>query len=328
MVILMVVLAISLTFLAVFFGALWSGKTDFDINKRLKEYHSPERVNSKTGFLNSKREFPEKVKFKSFREIVAQYGKKIEVIQLTQKIQLELEKGDIPLRGYEFLLIVCGLTIGLVVAAFIWNRNGLSMGAAGILGITGSFMYLRIRQKQKVVKFNNQIGDAIVMVSNSLKSGYAFIQAIDLVAKEMMPPVNNEFAKVIQEMNLGLTTEDALMRLTERVCSSDLDLVVTAMLIQRQIGGNLAEILDNISETIRERIRIKNEVKALTAQGRLSGLIIGIMPIGLGLFLLLINPKYISQLVTDPRGLFMLEYAAVAELIAVLIIRKIITIKV
>jgi tight adherence protein B len=100
------------------------------------------------------------------------------------------------------------------------------------------------------------------------------------------------------------------------------------MLIQRQIGGNLSEILDNISQTIRERIRIKGEVKALTAQGRLSGLIIGILPVGIGSFLLVVNPNYIMELFTDPRGRFLLVYAVLAQLIALLIIRKIITIRV
>lgn len=265
---------------------------------------------------------------KRFREIVDRYGRKIEAKGYTRRIEIELQKADLPLRGYEFIFLVLGITIGFVLLIFLWNQNLISMLVAGLFGLTGPILYLRIRQQKKVAKFNGQIGDALVMVSNSLKAGYGFMQAVEMVAKEMAPPIRTEFSRVIQEINLGVTTEDALIHLTERVPSPDLDLVVTAMLIQRQIGGNLSEILDNIFLTIRERIKIKAEVKALTAQGSLSGLIIGIMPIGIGSFLLLINPQYIMQLFTDPRGQLMLGYAVVAELIAVLIIRKIVNIKV
>jgi len=265
---------------------------------------------------------------KRFRGIVVKYGRKIEARGYTKRIEIELQKADIPLRGYEFIFLVLGIMFGFVLLSFLWNQNIISMMVAWFFGLMGPILYLHFKQQKKVTRFNNQIGDALVMVSNSLKAGYGFMQAIDLVAKEMAPPIQTEFGRVIQEINLGITTEDALIHLTERVPSPDLDLVVTAMLIQRQIGGNLSEILDNIFQTIRERIKIKGEVKALTAQGSLSGFIIGIMPIGIGSFLLLINPKYIMQLFTDTRGQFMLGYAVVAELIAVLIIRKIINIKV
>lgn len=296
--------------------------------KRLDIYIKSATVDFRPELVTGQKEFS-KGKTKSlFHELMVKYGKKIEGIKVTKLIELQLQKGDIPLRGYEFIFLTVALTFAGVFLVFIWNCNLISMTVAGLLGLLSPLVYLRFKQKQKLSKFNNQIGDALVMVSNSLKAGYGFLQAIEMVAKEMAPPIKTEFARTIQEVNLGITTEEALVHLTERIPSSDLDLVVTAMLIQRQIGGNLSEILDNISQTIRERITIKSEVKALTAQGRLSGLIIGILPAGIGAFLLLVNPNYLMKLFTDPRGKMMLVYAAVAEIIAVLIIRKIITIKI
>jgi tight adherence protein B len=330
----MLLFAIILIFAATFFlvialaGAFFKPKVN--VKKRMERYITSVLADVAAGNIikSNQNEFIENETAKPFWGIVEKYGKRIEAKGYTKQIEIELQKGDIPLRGYEFIFLIFILTIGFVLLIFLWNHNVISMAVAGLLGITGPLIYLRIKQQQKGSKFNNQISDALVMVSNSLKAGYGFMQAIDLVAKEMAPPIQTEFARVIQEINLGVTTEEALTRLTERVPSPDLDLVVTAMLIQRQIGGNLSEILDNISQTIRERVRIQGEVKALTAQGRLSGLIIGLMPLGIGSFLLLVNPKYIAQLFTDPRGQFLLGYAIVAELIALLIIRKIITIKV
>ena len=315
-------------FMLVFFLVEYFFRPQENAKKRLDLYIKSATVDFRPELVTGQKELPEGETGNSFQKLIVKYGKRIEGIKVTKLIELQLQKGDIPLRGYEFIFLTAALIFAGVFLVFIWNCNLISMIVAGLLGLIGPLVYLRLKQKQKLTKFNNQIGDALVMVSNSLKAGYGFLQAIEMVAKEMSPPIKTEFARTIQEINLGITTEEALIHLTERIPSPDLDLVVTAMLIQRQIGGNLSEILDNISQTIRERITIKSEVKALTAQGRLSGLIIGILPAGIGAFLLLVNPDYLMKLFTDPRGKMMLVYAVVAEMIAVLIIRKIITIKV
>lgn len=329
------ILAIILIFITVFLviysllGSFFN--REVDVKTRMNTY-----INAVTADLNAK---DNKVnislkakdgsdKNNQLRELFEKYGKQFENRSYIKKIEFELQKADLPLRGYEFLFMVAGMCVGSVFLFFIINRHIVSMVVAGILGLIGPIFFVKIKQQRKLQKFNSQIGDALVLISNSLKAGYGFMQAIDMVAKEMTPPIQTEFGRVIQDINLGTTTEDALVLLTERVKSPDLDLVITAMLIQRQIGGNLAEILDNISNTIRERIRIHGEVKTLTAQGRLSGFIIGSLPVALGLLLLLINPKYITELFTDPRGQLMIIYAVVAEVIAILIIKKIIAIKV
>lgn len=304
-------------------------KPKIDIGSRMDRYINAVTADlsaggAKDNFKNKRAE----EKNRQIREIIQKYGKNFENLSYAKKLEFELQKADLPLRGYEFIFILAGSSFGLGFLIFIWNNNLISMLVASLLGLVGPVVYVKLKQQRKVQKFNGQIGDALVLISNSLKAGYGFMQAMDMVAKEMAPPIQTEFSRVLQDINLGVTTEDALLLLTGRVKSADLDLVITAMLIQRQIGGNLAEILDNISNTIRERLRIHGEVRSLTAQGRLSGFIIGVMPVGLGVIMLLINPKYIVQLFTDPRGKLMIGYAIVAELIAVLIIRKIISIKI
>ena len=322
-----------LTFAAVFLivysltGSLF--KPQVDVKKRMSTY-----IETVTASLNQEKiviakQAPNQSETsKRFREVFEKYGKKMEERGYTKRLELELQKGDIPLRGYEFIFLIIATTVGSVLLLSVVNHNPISMIVAGIIGFLGPLLFLRIKQQRKVTRFNAQIGNALILISNSLKAGYGFMQAMDMVAKEMSPPIQTEFARTMQEINLGTTTEEALLHLPERVNSADLDLVITAMLIQRQIGGNLSEILDNISQTIRERLRIKGEIKALTAQGKLSGLIIGGLPVGIGLFLLLVNPKYVTQLFTDVRGQFLVGYAVVAELIAILIIRKIINIKI
>ncbi|WP_161484957.1 type II secretion system F family protein [Neomoorella mulderi] len=187
---------------------------------------------------------------------------------------------------------------------------------------------MRVKQNKRRIKFNGQIGDALVVMANALRSGFSFLQAMDMVRREMPDPIAKEFGTALLEMNWGSSTETALLGLTERVKSDDLDLVITAVLIQRQVGGNLAEILDNIAHTIKERVRIKGEIKTLTAQGRISGLIIGLLPIVLSTVIYLLNPGYLSLLFTTKTGVIMLLSAVLAQLMGVIMIRRIIRIEV
>ena len=146
----------------------------------------------------------------------------------------------------------------------------------------------------------NQLGDAITLMANSLRAGYSLMQTMELVSRESSPPMNEEFTRVVREVGLGISAHEAMDHLLRRITSEDLDLLVTAIDIQREVGGNLAQILDVIGETIRERVRIKGEIKVLTAQGSLSGYIISALPIGLAAFMFIINPSYVSALFVFP----------------------------
>jgi len=200
------------------------------------------------------------------------------------------------------------------------------------LGIVAGYLIPRIAVKRaklkRLKKFNEQIGDALIVMSNSLRAGFSFIQAMEMVAKEMPPPISDEFSRTLREMNLGTPTEEALNGISNRIESDDLDLVMTAVMIQRQVGGNLAEVLDSISHTIRERIKIKGEIKTLTAQGRISGMVVGFLPIAIGLILAVINPAYIGKLFNTSIGLGLLFAGGTSQLIGIALIKKTVEIKI
>ena len=263
-----------------------------------------------------------------FRGILTGLGKIFEGQRYASGLETDLARADLSLRGSEFMaLTIILIVLGVFYGWFIFHKLLLAV----LLGFAGGFLpnfYVKYRQTVRLAKFDAQIADALVIMSNSLRAGYSFLQAMDMVAREMSPPISGEFAATMKEMSLGSPTETALMALVERVGSEDLELVVTAVLIQRQIGGNLAEVLDNIAETIRERVKLRQEIKTLTAQGRLSGIIIGVLPIVLAVFLLTINPEYIRILFIHPIGKLMIGIALTAEVVGILVIRKIVSIEV
>lgn len=246
-----------------------------------------------------------------------------------QLVGEELAKADLPLKGEEFLLLLFSASVLLPVLIWLISHNlALALLVASSGGIL-PFLWLRVAKKQKAERFNRQLGDALGVLTNSLRAGYSFLQAVEKVSQETSPPLADEFSLLLREIKLGVSTEEALLRLGKRVSSADLDLLITAVLIQRQVGGNLAEIIDNISQTIRERIRIQGEVKTLTAQGRVSGIIIGLLPLAVIGMLTFINPAgYVSMLFKHPWGQIMLLYAVISEVIGVIIIRRIISIEV
>jgi tight adherence protein B len=244
-------------------------------------------------------------------------------------IKDKLAKAGVLLRPSEFILINLFLTFCMAgIGSLIFHKLffiGLIIG--GSIGYFIPHIFLYYLKRKRLAAFTSQLCNAISLISNSLKAGYSFLQALDIVAKETFPPMSVEFSRVLREDSLGVPLEKALHNLTNRIESEDLDLVVTAVLIQRQIGGNLAEILDRVAHTIRERIRIKGEIKTLTAQGRLSGLIISLLPIVLGLILCLLQPDIYKLLITQPIGWFMIGIGITMQTIGILIIRKIIQVE-
>src|SRR5437588_819790 len=168
--------------------------------------------------------------------------------------------------------------------------------ACSILVWFASGLYLRLRQRKRTRAFNNQLGDTLTLMSNALKAGHSFAQALSTVSKNAAPPIADEFARATREIALGINVDDALNHMNERNQSEDFDLMVTAVQIQRVVGGNLAEILDSIAYTIRERIRIQGEIRTLTAQARTSGIIITLLPFALAVALAFISPSYFSPM--------------------------------
>jgi tight adherence protein B len=190
------------------------------------------------------------------------------------------------------------------------------------------------RKSKRLQSFNDHLADTITLIANALRAGASFLQAIELVVRETQPPVSTEFNRVIREVNLGLPFEQALANMVRRVRSDDLELMTTAISIQHQVGGNLAEILDSIAFTIRERIRIQGEIRVLTAQQRMSGYVVAGLPIGLIAILTLIAPGFMEPMFGDPTivgiplGVWMLLFGAVLMVIGFLAIRRIVDIEV
>lgn len=245
---------------------------------------------------------------------------------ITREIQAHLLRAGIPLKGEEYLtiwLIAIIFTPGIL---YIFTINSWSIPIGILLGGFLPRIYLKQKQDARLQSFNQQLGDALVTMANGLRAGFGFQQAMDSVRRELPDPIAAEFAWTLREMNLGCSHEEALVNMGQRVGSDDLDMIITGIIIQRQVGGNLAEILDNISGTIRERARIKREIKVLTAQGRLSGLIIGLLPLVLIAVMLLINPEYFNVMIKDIRGIVMLAMAVVLEITGFILINKIIDI--
>lgn len=245
----------------------------------------------------------------------------------TDRLQTQLLSAGIPLKGEEYITLWIIIALLLPVFFYLPGRNPWMALLGLILGILIPRIYLNHKRDARLQALNLQLGDALTIMANGLRAGFGFQQAMDTVRNELPDPISSEFSWTIQEMNLGFSHEEALLNLGRRTGSEDLDMIITGIIIQRQVGGNLAQILDNISETIRERTKIKREIKVLTAQGRLSGLIIGLLPLVLIAAMLMINPAYFTVMVKDMRGIIMLGTAVCLEIIGFILIKKIIDIK-
>lgn len=289
------------------------------------EYFSGSAVKLRQQKLRQQRGAAAKGKFRSFVRKTAQ---KLQNIQKGNRMDAKMQQADWPLFGseYEVMLGIFGAFCSVIMLAATLNPwLALAAGAAGVLlGLL--FLALRIRRRQKA--FTQQLGDMLTMVANALRAGFSFMQAFELIAREMDAPIGREVQKVVNEVNVGVTLEMALENMQKRVQSPDFELVVTAVLIQRQVGGNLAQILDTISETIQERIRMRREVMALTAQGRLSGVVLAALPVALGAFLMAASPEYMRLLFEEPMGRMAIAGAIVLEIIGFFVIRRIVDIKI
>jgi tight adherence protein B len=214
---------------------------------------------------------------------------------LFEGISRRLARADVKLRPAEYLgVIVASIIVGTAVGTIL----GKSVLFGVLIGIFGAFlpgMYVGRAEKGRLKRFDSQLGDMLNLMVNGLRAGFSTLQAMEAVSRELPAPICDEFRRVVQEMQLGLSMDDALEHLLRRIKSADLDLCVTAINVQREVGGNLAEILDVISFTIRERVRIKGEINSLTAQGRATAWVISAIPIVLVLLLYLINRPYIMQ---------------------------------
>lgn len=212
-----------------------------------------------------------------------------------ENIARDLARADLKLKPGEYVAITA--LVALVLGLIGWFALGGILGAliGGAVGLFIPQFYVKRQQGQRLVRFNEQLGDMLNLMVNGLRAGYSTMQAMESVSKELPSPISDEFRRVVQEMQLGVSMQDALDNLLRRIPSDDLDLVVTAINVQREVGGNLAEILDTISYTIRERVRIKGEIRVLTTQVMYSGRFLSILPLGVLGFLYVLNRPYVME---------------------------------
>ena len=288
-----------------------------------KEHAMTERLNYFAGVQQAPREqaklTPKAVLYRCIESIANGLGR----LQQGKRIELMMQQADWPIRGTEFeaILLLWGGLVGLVT--FLVTLKGAMFFVGALVGILMGFALLGLRIRRRRKKFTNQLGDMLTMVANALRAGFSFMQAFELISREMDAPMGREVQLVVNEVNLGNTLESALDNMQRRVASPDFELVVTAVLIQRQVGGDLASILDTISETIAERVRMRREVMTLTAQGRLSGIVLAILPFAMAGILTFIKPDYLKPLLEDELGRIIIGVAIVSELIGIFFIKKI-----
>lgn len=242
------------------------------------------------------------------------------------KLDVELIKAGFPIKAKEFQRIKLLSVAGTFLVIFLLTKNVILAAILGGLMMVLPGVYVKFAQERKKRVFENQIPIALSLIRNSVEAGFSFMQAMEVVATEMQPPISEEFGRVLHETSVGKDLEEALNNMINRVESEELKLVVVAVLIQREVGGNLGEIIDVILETIKDRIQIKGEIRTLTSQGRLSAMVICALPVVLGILMYFINPEYMTPLFVTTGGQIMLGIAFTMILLGAYLISKIIKI--
>ena len=248
--------------------------------------------------------------------------------EAARNLDFRLKQAGIPLYGAEFVIVSLGGAVITAVVVYIITMNIFIAPVMGLIIPIVMWSFISILIGRRKAAFTEQLGDCLTTVANALRAGYSFQQAMDVVAKEMEPPISTEFERVMTDITMGVTLEGALDQMNKRVGSSDFDLVVTAVLIQREVGGNLAQILDTISDTINERIRMKREINALTAQGKLSSVVLIALPIFMAVFCWTFNHDQMMIFVTEESGRYAVLFAIIMEILGFVVIRRIVDIEI
>jgi tight adherence protein B len=263
-------------------------------------------------------------------EVVVTLDRAIAQQSFAKRVATDLARANLKFTVVEFMLlslasVVVGIALGALALRALWI---VGAAAGGVIGFIVPRTLLKLRQTRRLNAFNDQLGDTITLLANSLRSGYSLLQSMEMVARELPAPMCEEFERVTREIGLGLSNQEALNNLLRRIQSDDLDMMITAINIHHEVGGNLAEILDTIGHTIRERVRIKGEIRTLTAMARYSGYLVSILPVAVAGLLFVMNGEYMSGLWEDPCGVRMIIAAAIGMFLGWIIIRRVVNIEI
>jgi tight adherence protein B len=239
-----------------------------------------------------------------------------------------LEQADLNWTPGTFLIMSFGLATALGASGFILSSNAVAALLAALAGLVFPYLYVKRLKKRRIRRFEEQFPEAIDLLGRSIRAGHAFPTGLKVVAEESPDPLGTEFRQIFEEQNFGLPLEESLLGLADRIDLVDVRIFVTAILIQREVGGNLAEILDKIAHTVRERFSLPRQIRVYTAQGRLTGYILAALPILLGMAITALNPEYMAILFEEPIGKALIALAAVLQFMGFLIIRRIIDIEI
>ncbi len=249
-------------------------------------------------------------------------------LNLSRSLEHFLDQADVAMKPFEFVLIMAVAVLSLSVLSLLLSRNPALVPLMGSTGLLVPLAWVRLRRLGRRASFTRQLPDALQTISNSLRAGYGFTQGMTVVATDLPAPISVEFARALREMNLGSTVEEVLRHMARRMPIVDFDLAVSGILINRQVGGNLAELLDHITATIRERVKLKNFIRVLTAQQRISAIIITAVPPIILVALLVGMREYTSYLVLTTIGRVLLAVAVFMQLLGAYFIRRIVAIDV
>jgi tight adherence protein B len=221
-------------------------------------------------------------------------NRRVATSSMGDRIARELARADLKFKVAEYFALVFMSTVVVALLAYLIQPYIASAVIGGVIGFFIPRFYVKRQQTVRLYKFNDQLADMLNLMVNGLRAGYSTMQALEAVSRELPAPICDEFRRVVQEMQIGIPMEKSLENLLRRIPSDDLDFVVTAINVQREVGGNLSEILDTISFTIRERVRIKGEIRVMTASVRTSGAVLSLIPVFLSLALWFVSPEYIG----------------------------------
>ena len=249
----------------------------------------------------------------------------------SEAVALQLERAGVPLRVGEFYMIRVIAATALFLAPLVFGFSPFNLLIALVLGVVGYMApskWLANKRNKRTERINAQLVDMLGMVSNSIKSGYGLMQSLDFAGGQLPAPLGLELRRMLREATLGMTSEDALGAMGQRINSKDLDLVLTAINIQRAVGGNLAEILDKVAYTMRERERIRGDIATLTSQQKLTGIVVGGLPVFMFAVFTVMNPDYMSVFFEESIGRIILVVATGLEVLGYLAMKRIMAIEI
>ena len=303
-------------------------KSGVDVSARVQQYRTPVRVQRRARVSTGSAFWDDilRSRFSGWAKTGAnKFG---HLLPKRNWFEMKVQQANLPITGSEYMMLVGGSAALLFIWAWMLTGDFFEGLLVAFAWFIFASLYVQFKAARRLKAFTNQLGDAIAMLSNAIKSGFTFQQAMGVVAEELKGPISEEFTRAINEIQLGITLEEALEGICKRIKNDDFEMVAMSVVIQRQVGGNLSQILDTVGETIRDRIKLKGEIKSLTAEGVMSGWTIALLPIILAMVCSAMNPEYFTELLNTEFGQYLIGACAISEICGGLVIKHIIDVKI